>query len=155
MSPRVVGTRCWLRAAGLTHGWTMLMWCEEVPRAFLFICQCYKDMDTYFFSSIPIISFPSRKHNDQHSSVHNPLNNLDRCIILLWFKRRQAACLTGTCSALTSWDWTLCEKGYFFLFLYFIKTFICFFASKLCFYLHLRAHKCTPWMILDMSACQI
>lgn len=41
-SPWAVGMRCWLRVGDLTHGWTMLMQCEEVhfsaaPRTFFFL----------------------------------------------------------------------------------------------------------------------
>lgn len=105
------------------------------------------------FSSIPIISLPSRKPSDQHSSAHNPLSTLDRCVTLLWVKKRQPPFLTGTCSASTSWNWMLCGKGYSFFIL--SKPFLCFCASKLCFYLHLWAQKCTPWLILSNTGCQI
>lgn len=58
--------------------------------------------------------------------------------------KRQPACQPSTSFAFTSSDRTLREKG--LLFFSFFKAFLSIFASKMCFYLHLTAHRCATWL---------
>lgn len=113
MCPWAEGTRCWLRVGDLTHGWTMLIWCEEVPGAFLFISQWLQGHQCLFFCSLhsnitqtqwaTIIWTRSAEHFRQ---LHH--------ISISW--KRQSACQPGSSSAFTSSDWAQCEKGYSFFF---------------------------------------
>lgn len=67
-----MGTRCWLRAGDLAHGWTMLMWCEEVPCAFFVGLSMAPRTWTPFFvpsssSHIVFLSLRTMDSNHQHT----------------------------------------------------------------------------------------
>ncbi len=58
--------KCWLRAGDFTHGWSMLMWCEELLPAFLLRSLWFRGIWLPFFSAF--LSFHRHHANTMDNS---------------------------------------------------------------------------------------